>query len=145
MAERDEELLRQLEELVGKLPLEDRLDLVAHLSRTSAPPATLDPEEEARLLSEAGEALDVHHDFVRGQFVEWKPNLRNRDLPGYGQPAVVLEILEKPLIDEREPPDSPFYREPLDLVLGLLDGDDDLAAIHFDSRRFRPVVDSSAV
>lgn len=144
MAERDEDLLRQLEALVGRLPPEDRLDLVAHLTRTSAPPAARDRTEEARLLSDASEALGVHHDFVRGQFVEWKPNLRNRDLPGYGQPAVVLEVLATPLIDEREPSDSPFYREPLDLVLGLLDGDGDLAAIHFDSRRFKPAGDAPA-
>jgi hypothetical protein len=138
--ERSQELLRQLEALVGDLPPEDRLELVGHLTRTTREPAPPDKAEEQRLLTAAQEALEERHNFRSGQLVEWKITLRNRQLPEYGQAAVVLEVLDEPALNEREPADSPYYREPLDLVLGVIDGDGDLAAFHFDSRRFRPLV-----
>lgn len=140
MDERSQELLLQLEALVGDLPPEDRLELVGHLTRTTREPAPPDKAEEQKLLTDAEEALGEHHDFRAGQLVEWKTTLRNRQLPEYGQAAVVLEVLNEPAVNESEPADSPYYREPLDLILGVIDGNGDLAAFHFDGRRFKPLV-----
>jgi len=36
---------------------------------------------------------------------------------------------------------SPYFREPLDIVLGFLNGDGDFITYHFDSRRFAPVIE----
>lgn len=140
MDERSQELLRQLEALVEDLAPEDRLELVGHLTGTAREPAPLDKADEQELLRKAQGALTEGHDFTPGELVEWKLPLRNRQLPEYGQAAVVLEVLDEPVVNESEPADSPYYREPLDLVLGVIDGDGDLAAFHFDKRRFRPLV-----
>jgi hypothetical protein len=137
---RSQELLRQLEALVGDLPPEDRLELVGHLTRTTREPVPRDKAKEQELLREAQEALTERHDFRPGQLVEWKTMLRNRQLPEYGQAAVVLEVLDEPVVNESEPADSPYYREPLDLILGVIDGDGDVAAFHFDGRRFKSLV-----
>lgn len=71
-----------------------------------------------------------------GQLVEWKPGLRNKRYPEYRQPAIVMEFLEEPVYDSREQAGSTYYRESLDVILGLFDKDNDFVTFHFDSRRF---------
>ena len=63
-----------------------------------------------------------------------------RYLPEYNQPAIVWEILPKPLFDnpKAQGVDSPHFHEPLDMVLGVMDGDE-FILIHYDSRRFEPI------
>lgn len=139
MDDHGRELLRQLEELVSGFSPDDRLELVAHLTRTTQESSPRDKAGEQTVLREAQEALTARHEFRPGELVEWKTTLRNRQLPEYGQAAIVLEVLAEPVFDEGEPSDSPYYREPLDIVLGVIDGDGDLAAFHFDGRRFKPV------
>jgi hypothetical protein len=134
-------LLDQLEESVRGLAPEDRLALVERLTRSAPSTAPLDPHEERQRLAEAYASYSSPHNFEPGQLVGWKPFLRNRDLPEYDQPAIVLDVLKEPLIDTTEPTGSPYYRERLDLVLGVLDGDSDLAALHVDGSRFEPVPD----
>lgn len=76
-------------------------------------------------------------DFEAGDFVEWKPGMKNRRHPDYNQPVVVMELLEEPVLDGAKDSGSPYYREPLDVVLGFLDSDGDFISFHFDSRRFQ--------
>ena len=68
--------------------------------------------------------------------------MRNHRLPRYGQPAVVLEVLETPLFDSETDAGSTYFRERRDLVLGLIledgPGRGDLFSFHFDHRRFMP-------
>lgn len=71
-----------------------------------------------------------------GDLVVWKPLLKNRVRPAYDEPAVVIEILDKPVRNTEADPSSTYFREPLDIVLGLLDDDDEILVYHFDSRRF---------
>jgi hypothetical protein len=80
------------------------------------------------------------HEFRPGQLVCWKPELKNRKYPAYGECGVVVEVLPEPIMDGGNDSGSPFFREPLDIVLGFLDGDGDFITYHFDSRRFAPVV-----
>lgn len=75
--------------------------------------------------------------FEAGDFVEWKPGMKNRRYPDYGQPVVVMELLEEPVFDSAKDSGSSYYREPLDVVLGFLDSDGDFVSFHFDSRRFQ--------
>lgn len=81
------------------------------------------------------------HDFRPGQLVCWKPELKNRKYPAYGECGVVVKILPEPLMDAGNDAGSSYFREPLDIVLGFLDGDGDFITYHFDSRRFAPVIE----
>ena len=94
-----------------------------------------------QMLEIAYKAMKVSHNFRTGQFVRWKPGLKNKPLPAYGDAAVVIEVLTSPVFDRRggAESESPLFREPLDLVLGLFtNNNEDFQILHFDSRRFEP-------
>jgi hypothetical protein len=100
------------------------------------------PSEPARpvgdQLNELWQRFSVCHEFRPGELVKWKAGLRNKLIPAADTPAVVVEVLEEPVLDAAERPDSAYFREPLDLVLGVLDEGGDLLTFHYDSRRFEP-------
>lgn len=75
------------------------------------------------------------HDFQTGQIVKWKKGLKNKKLPEENQPAIVLEVLDKPLYLEGDS-GSPYFREPLALVLAILDDEGDFMTFYYDKRRF---------
>lgn len=85
------------------------------------------------------ERFHRRHNFQPGQLVCWKPELKNRKYPAYGECGVVVSILQEPVMDAGNDSGSPYFREPLDIVLGFVDGDGDFITYHFDSRRFAPV------
>ncbi|MBK1725169.1 hypothetical protein [Thiocystis violacea] len=94
-------------------------------------------------LRERYRLLTRRHAFAPGDLVTWKPGLKNHRIPRYGQPAVVVEVLETPVLDqEAGVAGSTYFREPLDLVLGLIWDEEpcrgELMTFHFDSRRFQP-------
>ena len=104
-------------------------------------PKTLTPEEIKALknkLFRSAESMQKQHEFKLGQLVRWKEGLQNRKRPAYGEPVIVWEILAKPLYDDKEGAGSTYYREPLDIVLGLMTEDDEFIVFHFDKRRFEP-------
>ncbi|MDG4553369.1 MAG: hypothetical protein P9E24_03835 [Candidatus Competibacter sp.] len=80
-------------------------------------------------------------DLCLGQLAMWKPGLKNRRFPAYGQPAVVVDLLDPPRVDHEDEAGSPYYREPLDVLLGILRKDGDFLVYHFDRRRFQPYED----
>ena len=81
-------------------------------------------------------ALLTRSSFKERDIVVWKNGLRNKQLPNEGQPAIVLEVLDEPIIDNsQDTAASPYFREPLD-VLVMLDDDGDLVSFYYDSRRF---------
>lgn len=92
-------------------------------------------EYDAQLLDRVASFKTVR-DFEVGDLVQWKPSLRNRHRPEYGERAFVFEVREHPRYNDKRDPGSPYYMEQLDLVLGILDDDDELVFYHFDSRRF---------
>lgn len=74
-----------------------------------------------------------------GMLATWKPGLKNRRFPRYGEPVVVVALLETPIINPGDESGSPYFREPLDLLLGLVRGDDrEFLVYHADRRRFQP-------
>ncbi|MCP5197389.1 MAG: hypothetical protein H6974_11490 [Gammaproteobacteria bacterium] len=73
-----------------------------------------------------------------GMLVVWKPGLKNRRFPRYGEPAIVVKVLDPPILDHENESGCTYYREPLDLLLGILHKDGDFLVYHFDSRRFQP-------
>jgi hypothetical protein len=95
--------------------------------------------EHARRLTELVGAMDEPQAFKRGQFVRWKAGLRNRALPAYNEAAIVREVLSVPVYDGCEAArcaNSPFFGEPLTLVLAVVDSDGDLCELRYDARRF---------
>jgi hypothetical protein len=82
------------------------------------------------------------YDFAPGDLVTWKAGMKHKRFPRYGQPAVVLEVLASPALDPVNEAGTTYFREPLDVVIGVLwdEGTDrgELIAFHFDSRRFQP-------
>ena len=75
---------------------------------------------------------------TKGMLVQWKPGLKNRKRPRPNEPGIVIEILENPVYDKENGSGSPYFNEPLDLVVGVIDEDDDLSIFHYDKRRFMP-------
>ena len=83
----------------------------------------------------ASRIFKTQYTFAVGDIVEWKPQMKNRRSPG---PFVVMEVLDTPVMDDAHDSGTPYYREPLDLVLGQIDGEGDFMTLHYDSRRFQP-------
>ncbi|MFM5980168.1 MAG: hypothetical protein ACKO9I_06395 [Sphaerospermopsis kisseleviana] len=74
--------------------------------------------------------------FEVGQLVKWKKYLKNRKIPYKNQPAVVVEILEEPILSDDDESGSPYFRENLDIILGILVDDNVFLTFYYDSRRF---------
>jgi hypothetical protein len=92
--------------------------------------------------SELADAMDKPHIFKKGQLVRWKAGLKNRAAPAYNEAVLVREILAVPVFDTCEAAScagSPYFGEPLTLVLALLDHDGNFAELRYDGRRFEPV------
>ena len=80
--------------------------------------------------------------FRPGQIVQWKSGMKNRLIPAYGEPAIVMEVLNPPVFDTNKELDgTSLYREPLYLVLGIQDVDGDFLTFHYDGRRFEVTAD----
>jgi hypothetical protein len=93
-------------------------------------------EEYIAKLQSACSNLLKKESFQVGQLVKWKENLKNRRLPHKNQPAIVVDILDEPIISNEEESGSPYFQENLDIVLGILVEDDIFFTFHYDSRRF---------
>lgn len=78
------------------------------------------------------------HEFVPGQLVRWKKGLENRQNPGEEEPAVVVSVLREPLCDAEGDSGNFYFREPLDLVVGIRLDSGRFQCLHVDSRRFEP-------
>ena len=91
-----------------------------------------------RRLKELADRLDQFHAFTKGQFIKWKAGLKNRKIPDYGEPIIVTGVLPSPIFDLSENSSaSPYYQEPLTIIIGTF-ADDDLLEFRVDGRRFEP-------
>jgi hypothetical protein len=100
------------------------------------------PAEHVQRLSELADAMDKPHIFHKGQLVRWKAGLKNRTAPADNEAALVREVLAFPVSDTCEAAScagSPYFGEPLTLVLALLDHDGDFVELRYDGRRLEPV------
>jgi hypothetical protein len=96
------------------------------------------PEHIEKLRSAKTLFVDTTYDFKRGDLVVWKNSLKNKARPAFGEPAIVLDVLDTPLKDPEKSAGTPYFNEPLNLVLGILDSDGDFVVFHYDKRRFQP-------
>ena len=119
-----------------------RADLSESYLQSTDDPAT----EHARRLTGLSVALDKPHVFEKGQLVRWKAGLKNRAIPAYNEAAIIREVLAAPVYDGCETArcaGSPYFGEPLSLVLGIVDPDGDFVELRYDARRFEPLKQSS--
>ena len=136
MSERDLKIRHELlRKFLAASPPDDSLSEASHL-KSRRP---LSPSKQAELLRARLDALTEPQEFSVGDLVTWKDGMRNKTEPDYGAYGIVVEVLEPPLISESESSGSPYYRERLDTLLGVLDSDEDLALLHVDGRRFKKV------
>lgn len=75
-------------------------------------------------------------EFRVGDIVVWRNGLKNRAYPDYGVPAIVVEVLNPPLLDPTTDSGSVYFREPLNLRLGIADEGGDFITFLYDGRRF---------
>ena len=95
-------------------------------------------KKQKKRLEELYNRLSVREEFYEGQIVKWKTGLHNRKRPYPDEPAIVTKILKKPVYDPSENNSaSQFFREPLDVVIGIWD-EGDFNELHVDSRRLEP-------
>lgn len=87
-------------------------------------------------LKHAHESLAQASCFVEGQLVVWKRYLKNRSYPNYGEPAIVVEVLDNPIFDTTLNSGSAYFMEPLNLRLGVFDEFGDFETYLYDARRF---------
>ncbi len=116
---------------------EDGHFVVAHYDARRFEPLGRRASEHRAFLLRSVEAYRRRHRFEAGELVRWKPGFMNRTLPAEQSTAVVLETLPAPVVSDHIEPTSTYFREPLDLVLGVLD-DGSFDILHVDSARFRP-------
>ena len=81
-------------------------------------------------------------DFKTGDIVQWKQGMRNKKRPFKHEPAIVVDILDPPIFDENQDSGSTYFREPLNMVIGIADyneKDDTICLLlfHVDKRRFQ--------
>lgn len=117
----------------------DHVDKDFSLIHAADDPRGESPAElSRRKLKELAERLNPLNAFTKGQFVKWKPGLKNKRFPDYGEPAIVTDVLPNPVFDPSEnSAGSPYFQEPLTIVIGTF-RDDDLFEYHVDGRRFEP-------
>lgn len=107
------------------------------------------PKQDPALLTSACAALLERHTFAPGDLVTWKPLMQDRKTPNYGEPVIVVAVLDEPVYGTNEKSietGSPHFRTPLDIVCGRIfhfkdDGSDPTFELfHYDSRRLMPWV-----
>lgn len=126
-------------ELLQRIGLE--LDAPADFGLDAESPDSSDRDLAIALRARAT-SLQRRQDFKPGDLVTWKPGLRNKRIPRHGRPAVVIEVLPDPVFDHERDAGDPYFRDPLDIVLGVFIEQGrhrgDFITWHFDSRRFQP-------
>ncbi len=124
-----EELVKQR---VSELMAADRENLTVPVSKDKR-------KEIAKKLPSAYRIFYDESEFKEGQLVEWKEGLKNKLRPRLREPAIVMELLKKPQFDTERDSGTPYFREPLDMVVGVVEENEgNLLCFHVDKRRFKP-------
>jgi len=120
---------KNLEEVVMKI-MSQTTEKGGNLTRNQ-------PDDELSKLKQKVETLlQPPPEFKTGDVVKWKKGLKNKKYPEEEQLVMVIQELEEPIIQSERDSGTPYFREPLDLILGVLDQDGDLMLYHYDKRRF---------
>lgn len=93
----------------------------------------------AKLASMYNELVESDGPFQKGDVVVWKERLVNKVVPSLGMPAIVVSVKEAPAYYDGDETDSPYFWEPIDLVvLTEVNEDKDTSLmVGVDSRRMK--------
>lgn len=127
------------EDNVEDAALEEIRSLLAELARTRETSGVEVTIGRLRALLDSLLEPDV---FRVGDIVVWRNGLKNRTYPDYGTPAIVVEVLSPPLIDTIDDSGSAYFRESLNLRLGVIDERGDFLTFVYDGRRFEHYKDA---
>lgn len=92
-------------------------------------------QEAVTRIADAGVAFLHTNKFARGSMVKWKPGMRVARLLAYGQPAVVLQVLNEPVVDESASAMDPSRSYRCDLLIGVETPNHQFMTFYADSRR----------
>ncbi len=98
-------------------------------------------EREISKVDELKKAYKVYNDyyeFDQGDIVQWKEGMKNKKVPLYDEPAIVIEVLKEPVLNRNVEAGSPYFRESYDIILGIISSRKELIFFHYDSKRFKP-------
>jgi hypothetical protein len=76
-------------------------------------------------------SFDSSETFNIGDIVVWKEGLKNKRVPLYKQPCIVVAKNNPPLIEE-----DATYSESLDIKIGHVSDQDEFLVFNYDSKRF---------
>ncbi|MGP1415601.1 MAG: hypothetical protein ACTTJ6_06725 [Treponema sp.] len=96
-------------------------------------------DKKIDLLKKCLDDYSKSSNFQVGDIVFWKENLKNRKLPAYNEPSIVIEVLSEPIYDSTSDSGSSNFKEPLTLKLGTLIKDDNemrFVIFYYDGNRF---------
>jgi len=74
--------------------------------------------EAIRTLQNRNRVFNHTFTFHDGMLVTWKPGMKQKQVPEYGQPVIVMQALKDPVFDPEKDSGSTYFREPPDLVCG---------------------------
>lgn len=110
--------------------------IISQVANDSGTKQIIDIEKHISILKDLVQTYSQERLFKIGDVVQWKEGLKNKKRPQYGEPCIVVEILDKPISDDEAPIASPYYAEKLDIKLGLLADNGEFFIFHFDKNRF---------
>ena len=94
-----------------------------------------DNPQKIQLLKQLSESYAKKYDFKVGDIIKWKRKLKNRKLPEYDEPIILLEILETPIYNIDEQMGSTYFNEKIDIKIGIIK-DNSFLTFYLDSTRF---------
>ena len=137
--EKENQLVKKLSEMKSSDSKELLKSLIHDaLSDNDSEKVNLTTKEKLARLKECRDSLNIQYNFKSGDIIKWKKNLKNRVLPEYDEPVIVLEVLENPIYDNGEETASTYFKEPLDMIVGYIADEGELISFYYDSRRFQP-------
>ena len=97
----------------------------------------IDIEKYIENLKDLYRRLKEKNEIKTGDIVKWKKGLKNKNLPRYDEPSIVVDVLKEPIIDPAaQNAGTPYFNEQLDLVLGIITEDDNFLTFYYSSDRF---------
>jgi len=131
------------EQLVKLLSSSDETDneqilraIISQITSDSGNKQIIDVEKHISILKSSVEKYNQKNSFKIGDIVQWKEGLKNKKRPQFGEPCIVIEVLDKAISDIQAPIASPYFAEKLDIKLGLLGDNEEFFTFHYDQNRF---------
>ena len=87
------------------------------------------------------EFLNPKPTLALGDIIVWRDGMANKTRPLKGELAIVTSVITPVMCEGERFNGTPLFREPLDIIVALIDDDGELIEYHFDSRRFRLATD----